>query len=192
MLGENIQHPVEECLQTKGSSNSSFLTRTPVPTGQQRAVGELLSIQMPSHNLVLPCHPMLKVGGRVESWEWSRVGPPLSPGGFFCPVPHHYHHHLLVVFLWAQTPSFSWDPSWKLRASVGGEKQHLPRQQPAVEQSKEQGGDWPRPQPRGGGCCLNHPPFFSTQTMRKINIQTSFQPDLESLCLFFFFKCCSK
>ena len=48
-----------------------------------------------------------------------------------------------------------------LRANVGGGRQLPSQTDTGPLRSEDQSEDWPRPQPRGGGRCLNHPPFFS-------------------------------
>lgn len=68
------------------------LSLDPIPAGQQRAVGELLSTQMPSYNLVCPPLPYRAESGR-ESGKLGRIrwggniSLLLSLRGLLFPVP---------------------------------------------------------------------------------------------------------
>lgn len=105
-----------------------------------------------------------------RSWEWRRVwrkeaflgdlalslfsslGGPFPP--LFPPLPLAKFFKLISDL--STPPGY---PCWKLRANVGGNMQLLPKLT-QVPWGGKNSGDRPGPQPRGGGCCLNHPPFF--------------------------------
>lgn len=161
MLGGNIQHPVEECLQTKGSSNSSFLTRTAVPTGQQRELWEsCCPYRCLLTTLSSPATPCWKWVG-----EW-RVG---SGVGWGLPYPREAFSALFpttttTTFWWCfselRLPASlgtllgSWEPVWEVRSSISPDSNQL------LSKAKSRVETDPGPSPEAEAAVSITHPFF--------------------------------